>query len=60
MEDDVSFLDIRIPFNKHNVRSVNAFSKRLPTTLKNFNIYFDISTCNGNINHKKFWNWITK
>ena len=26
------------------------FSKRLPTTLKNFNIYFDISTCNGNIN----------
>ena len=59
MEDDVSFLDIRIPFNKHNVRSVKDYPQLLKTLIFTL-ILVPVMGISIPKLHKKFWNWITK
>jgi hypothetical protein len=47
VEDDVDFLAIRLPCNKHNVRISLSFDQRLSSASKDFNLYRDFSSFDG-------------
>jgi 3-deoxy-D-arabino-heptulosonate 7-phosphate (DAHP) synthase len=48
MEDDADFLAVCLPCNKHNVRTCLSFNKRLSSVSKDFNLYSDFSSSDGN------------
>jgi hypothetical protein len=47
MEDVAYFLVIRLPSNKHNVRTCFPVDKRLSSISKDFDLYVDLGSFDG-------------